>query len=222
MPSVCKIRLFRVLQKEKMWLEQEPHIRQLQSNIPESTGPTANAFQTHVLYVLRHRDTFLGFHGSKRHRQQRWGVYIKKQRAVQYMCNKVTGGRVKAEVTVAFGSARGPHMTGTLPAPVKLLHTALQSHAIVVGTDEFRTSVVSSKCNHNDMVGVKCSKGMSVAKWQAGKRDNSDRFQLYDLRACQNPSCRTVWNRNVNAARNMLEVYLNIVARGMRPVGFRQ
>lgn len=195
---------------------------QLASNIPESNSPTTNAFQTHIAYVLQHRDTFLDFYGSRRHRQQRWGVYIKKQKAVEYMCNKVTNGRDKADVTVAFGSARGPHMKGTLPAPVKLLHKALQKHAVVVNIDEFRTSVVCSKCNHSDMLGVKSSKGLARDLHVAGRRANSNQFPLYDVRACQNPSCRTVWNRNVNAARNMLEVYLNLLVTGKRPVGLRR
>lgn len=205
-----------------MWLEGSPHIQQLSSRIPESNGASVDSFQTHIAYVLQHRNVFLNFHGSKRHRQHNWGVYIRKQKAVEHMCKKVTGGRDKAEVTVAFGSARGPHMKGTLTAPVKLLHKALHRYATVVNIDEFRTSVVCSKCNHRDMSGVKCSKGMSSDLHAAGRRANSNQFPLYDVRACQNPSCRTVWNRNVNAARNMLEVYLNLLTREERPIGFRR
>lgn len=198
-----------------MWLGAAPGMSRLMSEVPESSTPSVVAFQSHVAYVLKHRDKFLGFFGSKRHRQQKWGVYIKKQKAIDYMCKKVTGGRAKTEVTVAFGSARGPHMKGTLPAPVKLLHKALQQRAVVVNVDEFRTSVICSKCNHRDMLGVKCSEGLAIQKGRT-------RFPLYDVRACQNPSCRTVWNRNLNAARNILEVYLNLLVRGVRPIGFRR
>ena len=147
-----------------MWLAKAAGMTRLMTEVPESNGPSVQAFQNHVAYVLQHRDTLLGFFGSKRHRQQKWGVYIRTQKAIQYMCKKITGGRDKTEVTVAFGSARGPHMKGTLPAPVKLLHKALQSRAAVVDIDEFRTSVVCSKCNHADMSGVRCSKGMAIKK----------------------------------------------------------
>lgn len=204
-----------MVQKEGMWLATTPGMSRLMSEVPESNTPNTAVFQTHMAYVLRYRDTFLSFFGSKRHRQQKWAVYIKKQKAVEYMCKRVTGGRDSADVTVAFGSARGPHMKGTVPAPVKLLHKALQHRAVVVSVDEFRTSVVCSKCNHRDMIGVKCSRGLAIQKDRA-------RFPLYDVRACQNPSCRTVWNRNLNAARNILEVYLNLLVRGVRPIGFRR
>ncbi len=194
----------------------------LMSRVPESCGPSTTAFVDHVRYLLRHRERLLEFFGSKRHRQQRWGVYIRKQQAVEHMCAKVTGGRSREEVVVAFGAARGPHMKGTLPAPVKLLHKALQGRAVVQSVDEFRTSIVCSKCNHQDMVGVKCSKAMSERLFRARRRSSSQQFSLYDVRACQYPSCRTVWNRNVNAARNILEVYLSLLATGRRPVGFRR
>ena len=210
------------VQKERMWLRQNPAIQMLSSRIPQSNGPSVSGFQLHIAYVLMFRDLFLGYYGTKKLRQQKWGVYIRKQRAVEYMCKKVTGGRPKADVTVAFGSARGPHMKGCLPAPVKLLHKALQQRAIVIDIDEFRTSVICSKCFDRDLTGVMCSKGFAVDKYLAGKRANSNRFRLYDVRACQNPSCRTLRNRNVNAARNMLEVYFCLFATGLRPEGFRR
>lgn len=197
-----------------MWLATTPGMSKLVSEVPESNTSDVTAFQCHVAYVLQHQQTLLGFFGSKRHRQQKWAIYIKKQKAVEYMCKKVTAGHGKTDVTVAFGSARGPHMKGISPAPVKLLHKALQSRAVVVNIDEFRTSVICSKCNHRDMVGVKCSRGLATKKGRG-------RFPLYDVQSCQNPSCRTVWNRNLNAARNMLEVYLNLLVRGERPVGFK-
>lgn len=210
------------MQKEEKWLGQNPHIQQMNSGIPQSNGPSVIGFQMHIAYLLWRRDVLFGYYGTKRLRQQKWGVYIQKQRALEYICKKVTGGHDKANVTVAFGSARGPHMKGCLPAPVKLLHKALQQRATVVDVDEFRTSVICSKCNHRGLTGVRCSKGMARDKYLAGKRANSNRFPLYDVRACQNPSCRTVWNRNVNAARNMLEVYFSLFASGQRPVGFRR
>ena len=210
------------MQKERMWLGQNPHIQMLCSSTPQSNGPSVSGFRLHIAYVLIFRDILLGHYGTKRLRQQKWGVYIRKQRAVEFMCKKVTGGRDKASVTVAFGSARGPHMKGCLPAPVKLLHKALQQRAIVVDIDEFRTSMICSKCNDRHLTGVRFSKGTARDKYLAGKRANSNRFRLYDVRACQNPSCRTVWNRNVNAARNMLEVYFCLFASGQRPVDFRR
>lgn len=96
------------VQKEKMWLQGNPNIQQLSSRIPESNGPSVSGFQMHIAYVLQHRDVFLGYYGTKRLRQQKWGVYKCKQKAMEYMCRKVTGGRDKANVTVVFGSAHGP------------------------------------------------------------------------------------------------------------------
>ena len=121
------------MQKEKVWLQANPHTQQLSSRIPESNGPSVTGFSdAHCLRAAAPRPGFSWYGGTKTLRQQKWGVYIRKQRAVEHMCRKLTGGHDKANVTVAFGSAGGPHMKGTLPAPVKLLHKALQRRAVVV------------------------------------------------------------------------------------------
>ena len=161
------------VQKERMWLGQNPHIQMLCSRTPQSNGPSVSGFWLHIAYVLIFRDILLGYYGTKRLRQQKWGVYIRKQRAVEFIC-KVTGGRDKASVTVAFGSARGPHMKGCLPAPIKLLHKALQQRAIVVDIDAFRTSMICSKCNDRRLTGVRCSKGMAWDKYLARTATGSD------------------------------------------------
>ncbi len=47
-----------------------------------------------------------------------------KQRAVNNLCKKVVGNGGQHTV-VAFGAARGVHMKGHHPGPVKLVHKAL-------------------------------------------------------------------------------------------------
>jgi len=188
--------------------------RQLHEILLDTPTPRVSAleaYKIHLRYVLQHLPLMLGFYGRHKTRQWRWKAQIYRAKALDQVCRRVTG-RQPATTLVGFGAAG---FVG--PGPVKAFKRRLRQHCRVVEVDEYLTSQICSRCQERELEGLPCSQPAPGTS------------RLYALRRCLNERCRlssdsqrsVIWDRDVNAARNILHVFLyQNHHQGRRPTAF--
>jgi hypothetical protein len=186
------------------------------SSMPSTKVVTSADMLAHVRHLCQ-ADMFQALmraNGARKVRQQKRRNYIKRQSALAKMTNDIVANvaeeKSDKQVVVVFGAAQFQCV-----GPVSKLRKSLKQHEkvdTVVHFDEFRTSMLASCCAHKicaeheaaptlkelEMKGVR-----GVEKQKDGSKKSVN--ELYSVRICQN--CRTIWNRDVNAAINMLELF---------------
>ena len=199
------------LRKQQRWLKA--------SGLAEWWGATpslklGNAESTldNVAYLFASNDsmtTMFSLRGSRKCRKLRWKAYIHQKKTLAKFAAEILDGLPTDRVTVvAFGDASFNHASpGHAPTPhTRHLRDLLrrnkerlrwpQYRVHVVDIWEFNTSKVCSKCH-------------ATRRLRELKGVTQDHF----VRRCDEPSCRSIWNRDVNAALNM--VYLaKLICRG--------
>ena len=162
-------------------------------------------------------------------RRTRFASYMKRDRALDELCKRITGGKLRGQTgrkhyttgqcdtLVAFGAANACSTGfGYAPAPQERLRRRLEKvhGARVFLIDEFRTSQLCCKC-------CKQLDKVTVRNWVHGKLKP---LQPHGLRRC--PTCHNEkgaplhCHRDLNAARNILDCFLSEATTGERPEAF--
>ncbi|GAA5812210.1 hypothetical protein MFLAVUS_005660 [Mucor flavus] len=195
----------------------------LQAERQITTFKTAN-LQIFILYVhsvLNNLNTLLAFYDD-RFTALRFLNYIGRQRADAETINIfVTGGKkyLKREFKqtddriplVALGDAVFPtSMKGTLPGLARRLGKLLKQAEyegllVTVPVTEYMTSRTCSNCYRNDTQNLQIG-GVS----------------LFDVLHCLNQNCNTLWQRDVDASRNMHRISYTAITTGETPIMFRR
>ncbi len=134
---------------------------------------------------------------TKRRKQQ-------KERAKKRSEDGENNGK-EPKIVVAFGDAK--FCAGV---PLQKLRTELKRRKNVIFVDlpEFRTSMLCSKCVKKGLEEgtVQNSANLPIMEGPLGRRVEGEehRQRVHGVRVCQNTTCRTMWNRDENAAINML------------------
>jgi hypothetical protein len=137
---------------------------------------------------------------------------MKRQRAIDRLCGLITGGR--DDTVVAFGdgdvySGNGRGIGGPCETLKRRLERVHCRRGSFVEVDECKTSAVCSTCNSP----------LKPAK--TTKRDGTT-SEVYSVQLCTNTRCCIGWNRDVNAARNILKVFLAANEGRARPMALRR
>lgn len=136
---------------------------------------------------------------ARKVRQQKFANYRKNQRALKQATDELCGGPENPErpLVVVFGDAKF-QSTGPVQRIREKLH--LRRDVTLIDFDEFRTSRLPSCCSQLEEVLEQCETigdlEMLIPKGNDGK-------DIYSVRLC--PFCHKAWNRDVNAAINILE-----------------
>jgi hypothetical protein len=191
-------------------------IHGFETSIPSSKTSDPTVF-------LKHATAAVGlfpmlYSHYKQERKCRWKTYRKEQSAMHKLCMRVKGdpGLAKEDVVVAYGAGQfGSTMRGRRSVPVQRFRKELERYVTVVPTNEMRTSrVCSHGCGWKDPVRAMSEEEHEERKKKfdlipmRGERSVSGRAgpSLHGVRFCH--ECYTVWNRDVNAARNIAYSFL--------------
>lgn len=175
---------------------------------------TSALLEHHIRYVFRNGrlDKVLRFYGSVRYRKFTQNGFYARERVLDALVQRITKGR--RNVVIAFGSANvGSCVKGNPPIGAKAFRRHCQKRCKVVLIDEYLTSKVCSKCNKRTL------KQMQGNIYD-DKTEEWHRKAIWAVQVCQD--CAVVWNRDVNASRNMLAIFMSLNENGVRPPAFRR
>ena len=202
-----------------------------QSRIPLGKTADLDELQYRLNYIALRLDEWLGHYHNQAYRKKRWHQCINRQRAMHRQAVELVAGAAPNQVAVCgFGNAAvNAGMIRGAKAPVKEFRDKLERYGKVVGIPEFRTSLYCSDCIRADV-----DNGGLEPMDQFNNTYRSKRCRhCHKARSCSckpnsshstkssSPSTQ-VWNRDVNAARNML-LLLEQELKGLpRPVILQQ
>lgn len=163
--------------------------------IPSLKTVDAVAWAAGVAYHTDALTRSLVHYGNKGARRLRWGGYIAHQKAMARLVGELADNPGITEV--AFGDwGNGPGLaTGHGCGPVKSLVKALRVHPRVRlhVVDEFCSSKLCCRCDQELFAPV----------------DRQTCEKIWGMRVCKH--CGITWNRNTNAAHNILHAHLDPV-----------
>ena len=148
-------------------------------------------FEDAVRYIfVPELERLINLKCSRPVKKLRWRVYIHKYQTLDAFCKKLLDGiQDKSQVAVCFGDASFRHNSKGHPTSPRRLWVKKRLERIhgiaCIDIWEFNTSQVCSKC-------------LAPWKLEACTTAENDHY----VRRCN--SCSTLWNRDVNAAPNMV------------------
>jgi hypothetical protein len=166
-------------------------VQNIQTNLPSSRTSDLNQFKFYMMYVFTYYEDLFGFYEKKFFRRSRFNNYSGKQRTIKKLCDWIIDDPgpepgPKKETIVAFGHAPFcSSSAGYSAGPIKLLNRELGKRCKRIVVNEAYTSITCSTCL---------------------KRFDKAHKRFYGLQQCLNCSKSTLWNRDVNAARNMITI----------------
>ena len=186
--------------REKRSLDNNTAISTLQRSLPRRRCSSPEAYKTYLATLLPELSAMLKFYGTAQRRNDSFRRYHLRQRLITRVCQNILQS---GKQTVVFAGDAGFNVAspGHMASPRSRMLKALSEFPgiTVVPTDEFRTSVLCSRC--------------------LGRLDTRHPRQSWRLKDC--PSCHVRWNRDVNAAVNILHVGLEMQrSGGVRPEAF--
>ena len=188
--------------------KREPEYQQIIQNLPSMKTASFEKLQMAIKYRLEHFDFLFSFCEKKPFLKWRFTTYSFSQKALTWMAKKVVGDK-KGSIAIGFGdwSQIDGFVRGHPKAPPKRIKKALGVFATVIEVDEYRTSQVCSKCK----IGKAHKEDHKLEKVSYKVPNKNDGEATYVpchfVLRCLNPECSTIWQRDVNASRNIMEAF---------------
>jgi hypothetical protein len=174
------------------------NIKEWMSLIPTIKTLDHNDIIKYLEYIQVHIGTLYKISFNNTIRKLNFSTYRLKQKTVDLMCNFITFFNMnsKNDTIIAFGDGDFNTSFGFRKASPKAtlvskrLSTVHEQNVSMV--NEFNTSKVCSKCLlFEKLIDLK----------------NNKNVNNHFVRSC--PTCFTIWNRDVNSSRNMIELFLH-------------
>jgi hypothetical protein len=174
----------KLAQQLEAWCSRIPTVAA--TSVQDVLQPVTDVFRGPFLAQL------MDLHCSPRWLHMARATYIGRQQVVHAACVQLAA-MAGTDGVVCVGAARFPtrRMRGYAPSPqaAPFLQELRRMGARVLLVPEWNTSLVGSNC--------------LVAARLANMEPSRDVAKPHFVRRCTNTECRTVWQRDVNAARNM-------------------
>ncbi|TPX50786.1 hypothetical protein SeLEV6574_g00690 [Synchytrium endobioticum] len=220
-------------------LVKHPHVQLIMADIPSACTSQYQDYIHRPRYLVRHLETLVDYHDKAK--SSRWDRYKRKQRALHEICMSIRGSGTKDDTVVIWGNGNFTSL-GRKQGALKR-HARRYTHSITY--DEYMTS---QRCSHCARRGVPQAvaddprlSGYARAQGKSGhvlmaKRTRANRLAsvledagCFGAQHCQPlhavryyETCSTVWDRDYNAARNILYCFLYERAFAERPRPFKR
>ena len=136
---------------------------------------------------------------------------------------KLMGGTPGDQVVVGYGdwSQQDGFGRGHQKAPVKMFRKALARQVrAVVDVDEYHTSKMCSKCGMAGRGEQKLAK--ALLPFKESRHEAVRNTECYHVLRCKHSACKTLWQRDQNAARNIMAKFLHKLTIGVELVWLRR
>ena len=177
------------------WMRKNKAIAKFNATV--HTGKTADLgeYVVHIKHVLANLIPVLEFFSAKRFKRLRFKTYIRRQKAIEKIVARLRNGIKNTVIVYGDGKFRGSHE----------FRRKIGLRMTIVHQDEFRTSKLCCCCGHA----------------MEGLLDEMTGKRSYKLRVCENNVCVCgIWDRDVNAAMNILKLW-RLYAQGKpKPLPF--
>ncbi|KAJ3283377.1 hypothetical protein HK104_010414, partial [Borealophlyctis nickersoniae] len=185
--------------RREKWLRQARTVQQALNRLSDATYKTSAlaTFDAYLEALLPNLSLILDFYFKRRHRRSNFDSYIRTQRAWQEITQPFANSVVALGAALFAHNSRG-HATG----PLKKLRQKLKDRAYALRLiGEFNTSRVCHLCE--------------------GFFDQ-EKQRRWSLRVCRDVCGGRIMNRDFNAAKNILEIflYMNTHAEGTASVWY--
>jgi hypothetical protein len=206
--------------KERQWRDAEKSMRKANPAYQQGCDALESlktakfeVFKDRVRSTLAQAQSLFAFSEKKLFRAWRFKRGRFNKQAMHKAVKKVLGpGTNPKRTLVGFGdwSQQDGFLKGIEKAPVKKMRATMRRlGAKVVEIDEHRTSKCCSECK----VGV--NENLYYGEGTARKR-------CHQVVRCNNSECGMVWQRDVNASRNMHCLLLCLIRGDARPAGLKR
>ncbi|KAJ2881291.1 hypothetical protein H4R27_004183 [Coemansia aciculifera] len=180
-------------------------LRLWMSRTPTSKTTTSAGTLVLLQYLFKTANfvTHMEMHQKLRVREVRWKAYEQKASTIAEYCRRITVGRKREETTISIGDAKIKNMRGCMPCPrvKKLVDQLRRTGWRAIMAKETNTSQVCSSCM------MRLPEGQAPVKLcDVGGNRDKHRFKAkpgnkHFVRRCT--VCLKMWNRDINAARNI-------------------
>lgn len=172
-----------------------------------------NVFQDRVRSTLLQAKTLLPFSQKKVFRAWRFKTGRFRKRALAKAVKMIVGQGVDVKKTlIGFGDwSQQDGLKGNEKAPVKTIRRTMRKMGLkVLKIDEHRTSKCCSACaGRGEVENVYYGEGET-------------RKRCHQVVRCNNSECEVVWQRDLNASRNIRSVLMAKVRKEERPPGLKR
>lgn len=178
------------------------------SSLPSLKTGSLDVLQTGIQGTLIASVFLFEFHRTRAFRQRRFRAAVYTKKAMASAVKKILDNKDPAKTLVGCGDWSNPKgFKGKEPAPCKKMRRELRNAgATVVEINEFRTSIVCSKC----CVARKMENVCYVNK-------NGKSVKCHETIRCTNSECGVYWQRDVNGSRNIYSILMAKVDGINRP-----
>jgi hypothetical protein len=169
-------------------------------------------------FASNHLHQIFNINSTRKTKHMRWKVYMHRLKTIDQTCKSMLGDD-PSNTIIAYGAGKfNASSPGYKPSPTRSSYFANRlkkvHNATVLNIWEFNTSQICSKCQ----APVKLC---GVATQQDPFMTPANIVQKHHfVRRCTNNLCRIIWNRDVNAARNMAFLGIHLVYQVDRPDPF--
>ncbi len=200
---------FRQRTKKVKLYQQRANLTNFIAQIPSTKYGSAEGIISYLTYIFKDNklQDWVKLNCTHQYRKLRWRVYIHNQKTVLNFCRETLGPDIDYSKTiVCMGDAKFKHNSkgnATTPTNKRFLTGFRQLGAHPFLTCEYNTSQVCSNC-------------LTEVRLAKCKYTSDD----HGVRECTVKTCRTKWNRDVNAAHNMIETGKSQILLGERRAPF--
>lgn len=180
------------------------------------------SYLTHLPGLLSHRM-------KRGYRKMRFMRFCRRKAAISWLCDQIAPKRVST-VVIGFGNWNGGSQSPVSrrsTAPLKDIKSELQSRTnVVLGhVDEYKTSCTCHTCQHR-LTNMKADSTIWRRDDNGKKRKVVVHGKIHKVLHCRNSDerssgrCGTTWDRDVNAAKNILMLTMKLLKGESRPAPF--